>query len=71
MNHNISARRYTQFLSMIFIGDDWKGNSRWSQTEVDMQKVGVDVVYLSYTKGVSSTLLRENGKKNELDKNNM
>lgn len=43
----------------IFIGDDWKGNNRWAQTEIDLKTVGVDVVYLSYTKGVSSTMLRE------------
>ena len=43
----------------IFIGDDWKGDSRWAQTEADLQKVGADVVYLHYTPGVSSTMLRE------------
>lgn len=42
----------------IFIGDDWKGNERWKQTEQDLKKVGVDVVYLKYTAGVSSTMLR-------------
>lgn len=43
----------------IFIGDDWKGNERWTQTEKNLKEVGADVVYLSYTKGVSSTMLRE------------
>lgn len=43
----------------IFIGDDWKGNERWTQTEKYLKEVGADVVYLSYTKGVSSTMLRE------------
>ena len=42
----------------IFIGDDWKGNPRWQQTEIDLAKIGADVVYLPYTKGVSSTVLR-------------
>lgn len=44
---------------VIFIGDDWKGNHRWNQTECVMKKYGVDVVYLKYTKGISSTELRE------------
>lgn len=44
---------------VIFIGDDWKGNERWIETEKNLKKVGADVVYLSYTKGVSSTMLRE------------
>lgn len=26
----------------IFIGDDWKGNDRWLQTEKDLAPLGVD-----------------------------
>lgn len=43
----------------IFIGDDWKGNDRWAKTQKDLAELGADVVFLSYTKGVSSTMLRE------------
>ena len=42
----------------IFIGDDWKGNARWEQTRVDLSKIGVDVVFLPHTDGISSTMLR-------------
>lgn len=42
----------------IFIGDDWKGNSRWLQTEIDLKPYGAEVVYLPHTDGVSSTMLR-------------
>ena len=42
----------------IFIGDDWKGNPRWIQTEKDLEKFGVDVVFLPHTDGISSTELR-------------
>lgn len=42
----------------IFIGDDWKGNARWAQTEKDLAPFGADVVYLRHTDGISSTLLR-------------
>lgn len=42
----------------IFIGDDWKGNVRWKQTEKDLEPYGATVVYLPYTDGVSSTMLR-------------
>lgn len=41
----------------IFIGDDWKGNPRWEQTAKDLSVYGVDVVYLAYTDGISSTML--------------
>lgn len=42
----------------IFIGDDWKGNARWAQTERDLAPLGADVVYLKHTDGISSSLLR-------------
>lgn len=44
---------------VIFIGDDWINNKRWIKTKVDMHKIGIDVVFLPYTKGISSTILRE------------
>lgn len=43
----------------VFIGDDWKGNSRWMQDEERLKHYGVDVVYLKHTDGVSSTELRD------------
>lgn len=44
---------------VLFIGDDWKGTPRWNETEEQMKSLGVDVVYLSRTKGISSTEIRE------------
>ena len=43
---------------VIFIGDDWKGNPRWEQTEIDLEQKGVRVVYLKHTPDVSSTQIR-------------
>ncbi|MBR0302590.1 MAG: adenylyltransferase/cytidyltransferase family protein, partial [Clostridia bacterium] len=43
----------------IFIGDDWRGDPRWLQTERDLARYGVDVVYLPHTKGISSTALAD------------
>ena len=42
----------------IFIGDDWKGNSRWEDTKNKLGEVGVDVIFLPYTEGINSTELR-------------
>ena len=42
----------------IFIGDDWKGDTRWRQTKKDLLPFGADVVYLKHTNGISSTMLR-------------
>ncbi|WP_289284509.1 adenylyltransferase/cytidyltransferase family protein [Parablautia intestinalis] len=43
---------------VIFIGDDWKGTDRWNQFEKILAEVNVDVVYVPYTKGISTTGLR-------------
>ena len=43
----------------IFIGDDWKGNARWEKTQEDFSKVGVDVVFLPHTDGISTTLITQ------------
>ncbi|MCI2255199.1 adenylyltransferase/cytidyltransferase family protein [Domibacillus sp. PGB-M46] len=44
---------------VMFVGDDWKGNELFKQVESQFKKVGVDIVYFPYTKGVSSTLVKE------------
>lgn len=44
---------------VIFIGDEWQGNERWSNTESVLATRDVDVIYLPHTDGVSSTELRE------------
>lgn len=43
----------------MFVGDDWKGNLLFEQVESEFKKVGVDIVYFPYTRGTSSTILRE------------
>ena len=42
----------------VFIGDDWKGNSRWKEAEKELQKYNVHTIFLPYTHGISSTKLR-------------
>ena len=46
-------------IDVMFVGDDWKGTEKWNNIEKELAEVGVDVVYLPYTKSISSTLLRE------------
>lgn len=43
----------------IFHGDDWRGSSMYNKYEEEFKNVGVDLVFLPHTKGVSSTLLLE------------
>ena len=42
----------------IIKGDDWRGTDRGDKLESDFAKVGVEVIYVPYTKQTSSTLLR-------------
>ncbi|OUO14911.1 adenylyltransferase/cytidyltransferase family protein [Flavonifractor sp. An4] len=44
---------------IMFVGDDWKGSPLFSQVEETFRQRGVDVMYFPYTKGTSSTVLRE------------
>ncbi len=44
---------------VMFVGSDWKGTDKWNEFEREFSAVGVDIVYFPYTKGTSSTQLRE------------
>ena len=43
----------------MFVGDDWKGSELFTKCEEELKKRGSTVVYFPYTKGTSSTILRE------------
>lgn len=43
----------------IFVGDDWKGSDKWNLFEKQFAKYNVNIIYFSYTKGTSSTLINE------------
>ena len=47
----------------MFVGDDWKGTEAWNKFEEQFSKVGVEIVYLPHTDGISSTQLTETIKK--------
>lgn len=53
----LQINKQTHF-DAIFIGSDWYGNPRWMQTKEDLAKIGVEVIFLPHTEGVSSTMLR-------------
>lgn len=47
----------------MFVGDDWKGTEKWNLLEDDFKKIGVDIIYFSYSKNTSSSILRSTLKK--------
>ena len=54
----IAAFEKIQFNKM-FVGDDWKGKPLFVEVEKYLNEHGAEVVYFPYTKGTSSTILRE------------
>jgi glycerol-3-phosphate cytidylyltransferase len=44
---------------VLFVGDDWFQDSSWQEMEKKLNDVGVKIVYFPYTKGTSSTILRD------------
>lgn len=43
----------------LFHGSDWQGSDMYNQIVEEFAAVGVDVVFLPHTEGISSTLIRE------------
>ena len=43
----------------LFHGSDWKGSDMYNSIVAEFEKVGVDVVFLPHTSGVSSTMLTD------------
>ena len=44
---------------IMFVGDDWKGNALFEEVEKYLKEHGAEIIYFPYTKGISSTILRE------------
>lgn len=43
----------------MFVGSDWKGSDVWNIFEKQFAPLGVEIVYLNHTDGISSTILRD------------
>lgn len=43
----------------MFVGSDWQGSNAWINFEEQFKPLGVEIVYLSHTDGISSSILRE------------
>ncbi len=41
----------------MFVGSDWKGTPQWEMIEKQFAPLGVEIVYLPHTDGISSTQL--------------
>ena len=43
----------------MFVGSDWKGTPAWEKYEMEFDPLGVEIIYLPHTDGISSTILSE------------
>lgn len=41
----------------MFVGSDWEGTPQWNKYEEQFKPLGVDIIYLPHTDGISSTQL--------------
>lgn len=51
--------RLPQKFHKMFVGSDWQGTLAWQRYEEQFAPLGVEIVYLSHTDGISSSILRE------------
>lgn len=56
-NDKMLALKEFQF-DVLFSGDDWKGSERYLKTEEQFKPLGVSIEYLPYTKGISTTEIK-------------
>lgn len=45
--------------NVMFHGSDWKNTDMYNQIVKELSEIGVEVVFLPYTEGISSTLLSD------------
>lgn len=43
----------------MFVGSDWQGTEVWKKFEEQFAPLGVEIVYLNHTDGISSSILRD------------
>ena len=60
--NKMEAYRELRF-DVLFHGSDWQGSDMYNQIIEELAAVGVDVVFLPHTDGISSTLIREKANK--------
>ena len=56
--NKLEAWRKYKFDKM-FVGGDWKGTLAWQNFEKEFAPLGVEIIYLPHTDGISSSILRD------------
>lgn len=56
--NKLEAWKHLQF-DVMFHGSDWKGSDMYNKLVSDFKNVGVEVIFLPHTDGISSTIISE------------
>ena len=59
LNRDKKAAFNQYHFDAMFVGDDWKGSEIFDDIDAYMKKYGGEVVYIPYTKNISSTILKQ------------
>ncbi len=51
--------RLKKRFNKMFVGSDWQGTAAWQRYEDQFAPLGVEIIYLPHTDGISSTILRK------------
>ncbi len=62
VDDKILAKKKYKF-NIIFKGDDWKNSEKWKDLKKRLKKLDTEVFFIKYTKGTSSTLIKNVCKK--------
>ena len=55
----VKSIRYVDQVVPQLSMDDWKGSDLYNDYEVKFKEIGVDIVYISHTKGISSSKIAD------------
>ncbi|MEA3642342.1 MAG: LicD family protein, partial [Lamprobacter sp.] len=58
-------------LDLMVVGDDWCGSARWQRLEPELAQRGIGCLWLPYTAGISTSLIRQRIAENVLTQNHV
>lgn len=58
-NKLAAYHRLDKKFNKMFVGSDWQGSTTWQQYEDQFSPLGVEIIYLPHTDGISSSILRD------------
>lgn len=56
-NKNKMEAWHKYHFDKMFVGSDWKGTEAWNKFEEEFKPLGIEIIYLPHSDGISSTKL--------------